>query len=226
VEHGGQTRLLNRRSAAVLNQLISCCSQREHAERLWRSGVVYPFFDCLTIVFPSRGGNGHALKSGAKTSLTSLDQGKDPNRNMDSQASAKQSTEGSRILLVEDNESIADILRFIFEREGFQVEIACDGREAKQRIANGPPPDIVLLDMILPFVNGLQLVGVVRSNPAWRDVPVVVLTGKSLETDIVGALDAGADDYLVKPFQPGELVARVRRRLRETKRASDAAQTR
>ena len=113
--------------------------------------------------------------------------------------------------MVEDNESISDILSFILTRENFEVELASDGREAQRRIKGGPPPDIVLLDVMLPYIGGLQLVSIIRDTPTWRDVPIIMLTGKSHENDIVDALNAGADDYIVKPFQPSELMARVRR---------------
>jgi DNA-binding response OmpR family regulator len=116
-----------------------------------------------------------------------------------------------KVLMVEDNESISDILSFILTREKFEVELASDGRQAQRRIEAGDPPDIVLLDVMLPYISGLQLVSIIRETPAWRGVPIIMLTGKSHETDIVGALNAGADDYIVKPFQPSELMARVRR---------------
>jgi DNA-binding response OmpR family regulator len=116
-----------------------------------------------------------------------------------------------KVLMVEDNESISDILSFILTREKFEVELASDGREAQRRIQEGDPPDVVLLDVMLPYISGLQLVSIIREIPAWRTVPIIMLTGKSHESDIVGALNAGADDYIVKPFQPSELMARVRR---------------
>lgn len=129
-----------------------------------------------------------------------------------------------RVLMVEDNESISDILSFILKRENFAVELAGDGREAQRRIIDGEPPDIVLLDVMLPYVSGFQLVSIIRDIPAWRDVPIIMLTGKSHENDIVGALNAGADDYIVKPFQPSELMARVRRLVqRKSNRADEAA---
>ncbi len=116
-----------------------------------------------------------------------------------------------KVLMVEDNESISDILSFILTREKFEVELASDGREAQRRIQQGDPPDVVLLDVMLPYISGLQLVSIIREISAWREVPIIMLTGKSHENDIVGALNAGADDYIVKPFQPSELMARVRR---------------
>jgi DNA-binding response OmpR family regulator len=123
---------------------------------------------------------------------------------------AIQNSGGLKILMVEDNESIADILIFILERENFEVQLAADGREAEQRISTMTPPDAVLLDVMLPYVNGLQLVTSIRSLPAWDQVPIIMLTGKSEENDMAQALGAGANDYIVKPFQPHELMARVR----------------
>ena len=114
-------------------------------------------------------------------------------------------------LVVEDDEHIAQLLRFMLERGGYRVELAADGRAGQQFIRTQPAPDIALLDMMLPFVDGLQLVQQVRVQPGWERVPVVMLTAKAQERDIVRALDAGANDYVVKPFQPEELMARLRR---------------
>lgn len=130
-----------------------------------------------------------------------------------------------KVLMVEDNESISDILSFILTREKFEVELASDGREAQRRIQQGDPPDVVLLDVMLPYISGLQLVSIIREISAWREVPIIMLTGKSHENDIVGALNAGADDYIVKPFQPSELMARVRRLVqRKLGRADESAE--
>ena len=118
------------------------------------------------------------------------------------------------ILLVEDDEHIAYILRFLLERNGFAVEQAIDGRQALDRFAR-PPPDLVLMDIMLPYHDGLELLDRLRGDPAWRGVPVLMLTAKAREADIVRALDLGADDYVTKPFQPEEVLARVRRMLRK-----------
>lgn len=99
----------------------------------------------------------------------------------------------------------------MFKREDYTVHVARDGREARDFIQNNPPPNIVLLDVMLPFVDGFTLVSVVREQPAWKITPVIMLTAKSQEHDIVRALDAGANDYILKPFQPAELLARVKR---------------
>jgi len=114
-------------------------------------------------------------------------------------------------LVVEDDEHISYLLQFILQREGFLVHVARDGRQAKDFIENNSPPDIVLLDVMLPFFDGFALVGMLRAQPAWKTTPVIMLTAKTQERDIVRALEAGANDYIVKPFQPAELLARVKR---------------
>jgi DNA-binding response OmpR family regulator len=120
-------------------------------------------------------------------------------------------------LIVEDDEQIAYLLRFILEREGFKVESAADGRLAHDLIMNGPTPALVLLDVMLPFIDGYQLLAAIRARKGWENVPVLMLTAKSQEKDIVRALDSGAADYMVKPFRPDELRSRIRRLVKESK---------
>ena len=114
-------------------------------------------------------------------------------------------------LVVEDDEHIAHLLRFMLEREKYTVHLALDGREGQAFIQSQPVPTIVLFDVMLPFVDGFELVRLARAQPGWDTVPVVMLTAKTQERDIVRALDAGATDYILKPFQPNELLARLRR---------------
>lgn len=118
-----------------------------------------------------------------------------------------------RVLVVEDEDDIAYILRFMFEREGFTVDHAADGRQALARLDQDPPHGVVL-DIMLPYHDGIEIVERLRAVPAWRSVPVLMLTAKAREVDIVRALDLGANDYVTKPFQPDEVVARMRRLLR------------
>ena len=120
-------------------------------------------------------------------------------------------------LVVEDDDQIAYLLRFILEREGFKVESAADGRLAHDLIMNGPTPALVLLDVMLPFIDGYQLLAAIRARKGWENVPVLMLTAKSQEKDIVRALDSGAADYMVKPFRPDELRSRIRRLMKESK---------
>ena len=115
------------------------------------------------------------------------------------------------ILLVEDDEVTAFMLEFLLQREGYAVTRAGDGKEAQQIIKSSKPFDVVLLDIMVPYVNGFELITQIRALPAWGDTPVLMLSGKSQEKDIVKALDSGATDYIVKPFQPGEVLARIRK---------------
>ena len=114
-------------------------------------------------------------------------------------------------LVVEDDDNIAYLLQFMLERENFRVDLQREGRSAMAYVQTQPPVDIVLLDVMLPFVDGFQLVELIRATPAWREVPVLMLTAKTREQDAVRALDTGASDYIHKPFAPNELMARVRR---------------
>lgn len=114
-------------------------------------------------------------------------------------------------LVIEDDDHIGQLLQFMLERENYRVHMARDGRAGKAFVESQPPPSIVLLDVMLPFLDGFQLVTLIRAQPGWESVPVIMLTAKTQERDIVRALDAGASDYIVKPFQPKELLARVRR---------------
>lgn len=123
-------------------------------------------------------------------------------------------TPPARVLMVEDEDDIAFIVRFLLERNGFTVEHAADGRLALERIRGGDAPDLVLMDLMLPYHDGLDLVERLRAQAGWATVPVLMLTAKAREADIVRALELGADDYVTKPFQPEELLARIRRLLR------------
>jgi DNA-binding response OmpR family regulator len=116
-----------------------------------------------------------------------------------------------RALVIEDNEHIAFMLEFILQRAGYDVSAVHNGRDAQAAIANLDPVDVVILDLMLPHVSGYQLINEIRDNVAWRHVPIVVLSAKVLEEDIVKALDLGANDYVTKPFRPAELLARIRR---------------
>jgi len=118
------------------------------------------------------------------------------------------------VLVVEDDEHISQVLRFMLERQGYQVVHMADGRAASSHIAASNPPALVLLDVMLPYVDGFEIVQLIRAQENWRDVPVLMLTAKNTERDTVRALDAGANDFVIKPFQPQELLARVRRFLR------------
>jgi len=116
-----------------------------------------------------------------------------------------------RALVVEDNEHVAYTLEFILRRAGYDVIPIANGRDAQAAFHNLVPVDVILLDLMLPYVSGYQLLQEVREDALWQHVPVLVLSGKVLEEDIVKALDLGANDYVTKPFRPEELLARLRR---------------
>ena len=115
------------------------------------------------------------------------------------------------VLMAEDDQPIAYLLQFLLEREGYQVVVARDGRQAQQLIDSMPPPQLVMLDIMMPYADGYEVLSHLRAKPEWRATPVIMLTARSQEKDIVRALDAGASDYIVKPFLPEELKARIRR---------------
>ena len=117
-----------------------------------------------------------------------------------------------KAFVVEDDQIIVTILEHLLTRRGYGVEIARDGRQATQYIdATEAAPELVLLDVMLPYVDGFELIRKIREHATWSQVPIIMLTAKSTEQHIVRALDNGANDYVVKPFRPGELMARIRR---------------
>lgn len=114
-------------------------------------------------------------------------------------------------LLIEDNADVAYLLRFMLQREGFAVHTLMNGRDAQKYVAESPPPDIVILDLMLPYIDGFELLAGIRESSTWRDVPVVVVSGKVTERDIVRAIELGANEYVTKPYKPLELSARIKR---------------
>lgn len=123
-----------------------------------------------------------------------------------------------RVLVVEDNEHVLYMLEFMLQRAGYDVIAVSNGRDAQAAIQNVEPVDVVLMDLMLPYVSGYQLIDEIRGDASWQYVPIVVLSGKVLEEDIVQALDAGANDYVTKPFRPEELLARLRRIVADSER--------
>jgi DNA-binding response OmpR family regulator len=129
-------------------------------------------------------------------------------------------TAPERVLVVEDNEHAAYLLKTLLERAGYSVVVSPDGRDALEKIASIEPVDLVMLDLMLPYVSGYQVLIEARQNPKWRRVPIVVVTGRTLEMDAVRALEMGANDFVRKPFAPEELLARARRAIELTRDAS------
>lgn len=117
------------------------------------------------------------------------------------------------VLIVEDEADIVILLKYNLEKEGFRVMSASDGEEALL-MAEEQPPQLVLLDWMLPLMSGLEVCRQLRRNAKTRDVPIIMLTARGEEADRVRGLNSGADDYITKPFSPTELVARMRAVLR------------
>lgn len=115
-----------------------------------------------------------------------------------------------RVLIVEDEAKTAETIALYLRDAGFAAEVAADGRTALQRI-RADPPDLIVLDLMLPHIDGLTVCHAVRTESR---VPIIMLTARTSEADRIRGLDAGADDYVAKPFSPRELVARVRAVLR------------
>ncbi len=122
---------------------------------------------------------------------------------------------GERILIVDDEAHIVELVRLYLERDGFRVESASDGAQGL-RLALELRPALIILDLMLPEVDGLEVCRQVRAD---SDVPIVMLTARDEDVDKIVGLELGADDYLTKPFNPRELLARVKAILRRTEAA-------
>jgi DNA-binding response OmpR family regulator len=117
-----------------------------------------------------------------------------------------------RVLVVDDEPNIVMSLRFLMEREGFQVEVAATGQAAVAAL-DREPADLVLLDIMMPELDGFEVCQRIRGNPAWRATKVVMLTAKGRDVERDKGLALGADDYVTKPFSTRDLVAKVKRML-------------
>ena len=129
----------------------------------------------------------------------------------------------TRVLVVEDENDIAGLIKHTLERGGHtSVEVAASGDQAL-KAASEQPPDLIILDLNLPVLGGLEVCRLLRTRPATARTPIIMLTARSSESDRVVGLDAGADDYVTKPFSPRELEARVRAVLRRGRPEEAAA---
>jgi len=126
-----------------------------------------------------------------------------------------------RALVVEDDPDIVELLTHYLESDGWTVVVATDGRAALERVKKDAV-DLILLDLQIPAVDGLAVCAAIRGDARTRDLPVVMLTARGDETDRVLGLEMGADDYVVKPFSPKELLARVRALFRRLERHAGA----
>ncbi len=118
------------------------------------------------------------------------------------------------VLIVEDDQTIARLLRHWLTQRGFDAKILPDGRVAIDSLETVKPPRMVFLDIMMPFADGFEVLSNIRSRQAWKNVPVIMITSRSSEDTIVRAFEAGANDYVTKPFKPGELMVRMNRFLR------------
>lgn len=123
-----------------------------------------------------------------------------------------------RVLIIEDETNIAQTIRYNLEKEGFHVLTASDGAKGL-KLAQMELPSLILLDLMLPEIDGLEVCKLLKRENKTRQIPVIILTAKSQETDKVVGLELGADDYLTKPFSMRELIARVKAVLRRTQPA-------
>jgi DNA-binding response OmpR family regulator len=130
---------------------------------------------------------------------------------MDADATLRDVAAINTALLIEDNADVAYLLQHMLQRDGYAVHTLYNGREAQKYIAGSKATDVVILDLMLPYIDGHELLTQIRESAVWRKVPVVVLSGKVSERDIVRALELGADDFVTKPYKPLELSARIRR---------------
>lgn len=125
-------------------------------------------------------------------------------------------TSEANILLIEDDVELSVLMKEYFEQHNFHLEVVEDGKRGLAKALEGPH-DLILLDVMLPGIDGFELLQLLRRR---RAVPVIMLTARTAQADRIAGLDAGADDYLPKPFAPDELLARVRAVLRRTKLAN------
>jgi two-component system, OmpR family, alkaline phosphatase synthesis response regulator PhoP len=122
-----------------------------------------------------------------------------------------------RICVVEDDRDIGELIQYNLERDGFQVFLSTDGNEGLASIQQHKP-DAVVLDIMLPEIDGVEICRILKQDDKTKEIPIIMLTAKSEESDIIVGLQLGADDYITKPFSPKVLVARVKAILRRSKR--------
>lgn len=128
-----------------------------------------------------------------------------------------------KILVVDDEADLLELVRYNLAKEGYEVSCVTSGEEALKAVKKDSP-DLVVLDLMLPTVDGLEVCRRLKADARTRDIPIVMLTAKSEETDIISGLDRGADDYIAKPFSPRVLTARIKALLRrhDAQRQSEA----
>ena len=126
----------------------------------------------------------------------------------------------TKVLVVDDEAAIREMIQFALEKAGMSVQAASNAHEALLNI-NDSRPDIILMDWMMPGVSGLELTRRLRKDSLTQDIPIIMLTAKVTEDDKVAGLEAGTDDYVIKPFSPRELLARIRAVIRRTQPADN-----
>ncbi len=121
----------------------------------------------------------------------------------------------NRILIVEDDQAIATLLRYNLQQDNFDVDLAFDGEEALLQVKE-KKPDLIILDWMLPLIPGIEVCRQLRREPDYKSIPIIMITAKGEEADKVRGLNSGADDYITKPFSPTEVVARIHAVLRRS----------
>lgn len=120
----------------------------------------------------------------------------------------------AKIFVVDDEPDVVELLRTILELEGFEVESACEGRVALARIL-ADPPDLLILDLMMPGLDGMEMLKLLRLDPQGADLPVIIVSARTGQIDQIGSLQLGANAYICKPFSNRELIAQVRQLLGE-----------
>jgi DNA-binding response OmpR family regulator len=128
---------------------------------------------------------------------------------------------GARVLVVEDDRDIAELVARYLGKAGFTTDVVSSGAEALQAIVDRPP-ELLILDLMLPQLDGLEICRAVRAHEKTATTPIIILTARTEESDRIVGLELGADDYMAKPFSPNELVARARALLRRTQRGTSS----
>lgn len=114
-----------------------------------------------------------------------------------------------KVLIVDDEANIVISIEFLMKQAGYEVEIARNGEEAMEKVSSFEP-DLILLDVMMPKINGFEVSRRIRENPAWNDIKIVMLTAKGREVEVTKGLALGADSYIIKPFSTKELMAEVK----------------
>jgi DNA-binding response OmpR family regulator len=122
--------------------------------------------------------------------------------------------QSGQILIVEDDEDTRSLLEFLLRQAGYDVVVAMDGEQALKHIETMTPPQLILLDIMMPYLDGFDILARIKSRPGWQTIPVLMLTARDREEDIQKGLDLGITAYIPKPFKTHALIAEINRLIR------------